>query len=306
MRRDPAPPPGCDLVLKTDAHGRRRAFLSRRSRRRRGAEGAAREPLRSRRQGREAARFLLALALPKGWPETWLAAFARGLGEDADAYTMSAARRRYRSHAGPGDDFDRRVRHGAARQHGAARRRAAGDRVFVTGTIGDAALGLQLRKEPARLTRWELDAADARPSVPALSRCRSRATRSPRRCACMRRPRWTCPTGSPAISRSSAAPPASSAEIDDDACAAVRRGAARRLHTEPALIEPILTGGDDYEIARAQCRRRQARRVSERAARMLGVAGHRHRRSSTAGEAPALFGQDGRPLNFARRSFSHF
>ena len=34
----------------------------------------------------------------------------------------------------------------------------AGDRVFVTGTIGDAALGLQVRQDPASRT-WKLDDA---------------------------------------------------------------------------------------------------------------------------------------------------
>ena len=37
-----------------------------------------------------------------------------------------------------------------------------GDRVVVTGTIGDAALGLRLRHDPEAASRWKLDRAQAR------------------------------------------------------------------------------------------------------------------------------------------------
>ena len=81
-----APPAGHDLVLKTDGLIARRAFLSRRSGRRRRPQGAAREPIRSCRQGRGAARLSAGNRAAEGVRDGWLAAFARGLGEDADAY----------------------------------------------------------------------------------------------------------------------------------------------------------------------------------------------------------------------------
>ena len=58
-----------------------------------------------------------------------------------------------------------------------------GDHVVVTGTIGDAALGLKLRNERGAARRWKLDAAMQRHLAGALSRAPSRATRWPRRCA---------------------------------------------------------------------------------------------------------------------------
>ena len=89
--------------------------------------------------------FLLTLALPKEIGDDWLKAFARGLGEDAEAYGCPLF----------GGDTDRTpgpvtisiavfgaVPHGKMVRRSGAR---AGDRVVVTGTIGDAALGLLVR-----------------------------------------------------------------------------------------------------------------------------------------------------------------
>ena len=102
--------------------------------------------------------FLLTLALPKSVPEAWLELFARGLGSDAELYGMSAARRRFRAHARPGGDLDHGARHGAeGHAWSAAAARRPGDAVMVTGTIGDAALGLELRDVVTAAKRWKLD-----------------------------------------------------------------------------------------------------------------------------------------------------
>ncbi len=68
--------------------------------------------------------FLLAIALPKGFDENWLAEFARGLGEDADAYQCPLLGGDTDSTPGPTSDFDRGVRHLADGHDGAARGRA--------------------------------------------------------------------------------------------------------------------------------------------------------------------------------------
>ena len=77
-------------------------------------------------KGARPAGFLLSLALPEAIGEEWLAAFARGLGEDAACLWVPAPGRRYRPHAGAGDDLDYGVRDAAARHDGPAQRRAAG------------------------------------------------------------------------------------------------------------------------------------------------------------------------------------
>jgi thiamine-monophosphate kinase len=90
--------------------------------------------------------FLLSLALPEGWNEAWLAAFANGLAEAARDFscpllggdTVKARGALTLSVTAIGEvPSGRMVRRTNAR---------AGDLICVTGTIGDAALGLDLRR----------------------------------------------------------------------------------------------------------------------------------------------------------------
>jgi thiamine-monophosphate kinase len=86
---------------------------------------------------------LLGLALPRNWPDAWIIDFARGLGDAAQRFacpllggdTISGVDRVTLSmtvfgHTAPGMAFDRR----AARP---------GDLLVLSGTVGDAGLGLQ-------------------------------------------------------------------------------------------------------------------------------------------------------------------
>ena len=92
--------------------------------------------------------FLLTLALPDEVGDAWLAPFARGLGDDAEFFGCPLF----------GGDTDRTpgpitisIAMFGAVPHGKMLRRAGaqpGDRVVVTGTIGDAALGVALRRIP--------------------------------------------------------------------------------------------------------------------------------------------------------------
>lgn len=90
--------------------------------------------------------FSLALGLPADWREEWLAAFAAGLAADCRKYGVALT---------GGDTFVSpgglvvsitafgEVAAGHYRARSGAR---PGDRLFVTGTIGDAALGLKVRQ----------------------------------------------------------------------------------------------------------------------------------------------------------------
>ena len=118
------PPAGHDLVLKTDGLIAGVHFFPDDP-----ADGVARKALRVNlsdlaAKGATPLGFLLAIALPKDVPEEWLADFAAGLGADADAYRVSAARRRHGRDAGTDQHFDFGVRHAAERHDGAARGRA--------------------------------------------------------------------------------------------------------------------------------------------------------------------------------------
>ncbi|MDE8343876.1 MAG: thiamine-phosphate kinase, partial [Acidocella sp.] len=90
--------------------------------------------------------YLLTIALPPGIDESWLAAFAEGLAQDQTEFGIklfggdSSSSRTDISlsatligHVAPGE---------ALRRNGAK----TGDDIWVTGTIGDAALGLRARQ----------------------------------------------------------------------------------------------------------------------------------------------------------------
>src|SRR3569832_2068239 len=81
-----APPPGHDLVLKTDGLIAGVHFFADAP-----ADDVGRKALRVNlsdlaAKGATPRGFLLAIALPKDFSEEWLAGFTRGRGEDADAY----------------------------------------------------------------------------------------------------------------------------------------------------------------------------------------------------------------------------
>ena len=89
--------------------------------------------------------YLLSLALPEDWTESWLAGFARGLKGDQERYGVTLI----------GGDTIRasggltvsvtalgRIPKGRMVTRAGAR---PGDAIFVSGTIGDAALGLAVR-----------------------------------------------------------------------------------------------------------------------------------------------------------------
>src|SRR5262249_25470408 len=76
------------------------------------------------------------------------------------------------------------------------------------------------------------------------------------------------------------------------------------LAAEPALIEPIITGGDDYEIVCTVPAARLAAFLA--AAAGAGVPVTEVGRIAARQGAPRFLGRDGRALAFARPSFSHF
>ena len=96
-------------------------------------------------KGAEPLGFLLALALPDAWSAAWLEAFARGLGEDAIFYRCPLFGGDTVKSAGPLMISITAV--GAVPRGRMARRTGVrqGDILYVSGTIGDAALGLRVR-----------------------------------------------------------------------------------------------------------------------------------------------------------------
>src|SRR5271167_4984187 len=140
-----APPPGQDIVLTTDALVAGVHFFAD------DPPGAiARKALRVNlsdlaAKGAAPLGFLLSLALPAGWTADWLEDFARGLGEDARAWDCPLLGGDTVKTPGPLTLSITALGSAAIGRMAARTGVRPGDRLYVSGTIGDAALGLRLR-----------------------------------------------------------------------------------------------------------------------------------------------------------------
>ena len=294
-------PAGHDLVLKTDAVIAGVHFFADDP-----PEAVARKALRINLsdlagKGARPLGFLLSIALSKV-SESWLKRFAAGLGADARKYGCPLL----------GGDTDRTpglltvtvaafgtVPRGTMVLRGGAR---AGDRIVVTGTIGDAALGVILRRSERAAKRWGLD-----------RRMREHLLRrylvpEPRNAAAEALRRHA--NGGMDISDGLAGDLAKmcrASRVDarvDVAQLPLSAAARAALAADPRLIEPILTGGDDYEIlASVPPRKFESLR---RAAKAAGVRITEIGRMTRGRGKAHLIGADGRELKFRRPSYSHF
>src|ERR1700685_74522 len=140
------PSAGEDLLLATDALGGGGAFfaddppgtIARKALRVNLSDLAA--------KGARPLGFLLALALPSDWSEEWLAAFVDGLGADVMDFKCSLLGGDTVATPGPLTLSVTAI--GAVAQGRMPRRTCvrARDRLYVTGTIGDSALGIKVRQ----------------------------------------------------------------------------------------------------------------------------------------------------------------
>ena len=295
-----APPPGCDLVLTADGIVGGVHFLPDDP-----PEAVARKALRVSdlaAKGAEPIGFLLTLALPKEVGDAWLTSFARGLGADADVFGCPLLGGDTVRTPGP---VTISVAVFGAVPHGKTIRRAGakpGDRVVVTGTIGDAALGLLLRRDAAAAERWGLT-RDQRDHLAA---------------------RYLVPEPRSAIAAFLGSYATAAMDVSDGlagdlaklcrvsgvaaeiAVARVPLSDAARIAVakEPALIETVIAGGDDYEVL--ACVPAEKVEALRRQASAAGVA-VTEIGTVKAGEGEARFlGADGKPLVLAQTSYSHF
>jgi thiamine-monophosphate kinase len=294
------PPAGCDLVLKTDGVIAGVHFFPDDP-----PDGIGRKALRMNlsdlaAKGAKPIGFLMAVALPSPVDEAWLAAFAAGLGEDATRYGCPLL----------GGDTDRTpgplsvsVAAFGALPHGTMVRRATarpGDRIMVTGTVGDAALGVRLRRDNRLAARWRLTAAmtlhlTARYRLPEPRVAMAEAVRLHASAAMDVSDGLAGDLGK--LCRAAGV----AAEIDV-ARIPLSEAAHAALAADPALIETLLTGGDDYELLLTVTpdRREALRAAAERAGVAVSEIGE-----VTAGQG-TRFIHDGKALTFARPAYSHF
>ena len=294
------PPAGHDLVLKTDGLIAGVHFFPDDP-----ADGVARKALRVNlsdlaAKGAAPLGFLLAIALPKGFDESWLAEFARGLGEDADAYKCPLLGGDTDSTPGPTSisiaAFGTLPTGTMVRRAGAQ----AGDHVFVSGTIGDAALGLMVRKGEA--ASWTLD--------PAMSEHLVARYRLPQPRNALAEAVRAHASAAMDVSDGLAADLAklcrvSNVSADIEAACVPLSGAARHaLSADTALIEPILTGGEDYEILCAVAPAKTQAFTAAAAAANVPVTDIGR---IVAGNAPPRFlDAKGQPRAFKSLGYSHF
>jgi thiamine-monophosphate kinase len=253
-------------------------------------------------KGASPAGFVLALALPKSAEEAWIAAFARGLGADAKAHACPLLGGDTVRTPGPVTisiaAFGTLPRGTMVKRDGARH----GDRIMVTGTIGDAALGLALRGNPALARRWKLD----------------------RRQQNHLANRYLLPQPRNALAEALRRNASAAMDISDGLvgdlgklCAAsgttavieverlpLSAAAYKALAAERGRLDTVLTGGDDYEIVCTVAPKRLAR--FRAAAAAAGVAVTEIGSAVPLSGSPRVFDRDGKVLLFKRPSFSHF
>lgn len=242
--------------------------------------------------------FLLTLALPDDWTEAWLAAFAAGLGEASRAHGCPLLGGDTVRSGGPaliGVTAFGEVPTGAMLRRQAAR---AGDRLCVSGPIGDAALGLALRLAPDPA----LDASHRDVLLDRYLHPRPRLALVPvlRRHA---RAAMDVSDGLAGDLRKMLAGTGLTARIDVPSVP-LSPAAEAAIAGDPGRLATALTGGDDYEILCAVPPDDLSAFLAE--ARMAGVPAAAIGTVAAGDGAPLFLDTEGRAMDFARTSFSHF
>ena len=250
--------------------------------------------------------YSLALALPRGTSEDWLRGFAEGLrvGQAQFGIALSGGDTTV-SPSGPlmiAITAFGTVPRGCMVRRGGAR---AGDSLYVSGTIGDAALGLKWRRRDEDAVGRYQSAI----SIPMLHDLIARYLRPDPRVGLRDALR----------AHASAAMDVSDGLVIDCGrmCAAsgvdavieagkvpLSAAAGAVLNAQSGLLETVITGGDDYEIL---CAIRPGEEAAfEEAARAAGVAVTRIGAFVKGTGKLTVLAADGRPLALARTGYDHF
>ena len=245
--------------------------------------------------------YLMALAFPDTPEPAWMARFAAGLAEAQVAFSIHLA----------GGDTDRRpgpltisitvlgeVPAGRMIPRGGAR---AGDALVVSGTLGSAALGLALAKDPGLIRAWGLTDSEARGLV---ARYRRPAPRLVLRDA-LRGFAHAAMDLSDGLAKdldrmaraSGVAARVRLADLPLDAAV------QRILTADPARAESVVAGGDDYEVLAAVAPDAVAPMQAAAAAvgLPLTLIGH-----VLPGSGIVIEGRDGAALALTRMGWDHF
>jgi thiamine-monophosphate kinase len=295
-----APPPHADLVLSVDGLVAGVHFFPEDP-----PDLVARKALRVNlsdlaAKGAEPLGFALTLALPRDFGEAALAAFSRGLGEDSRAYHCPLLGGDTVATPGPltlSITVLGQVPSGRAVRRSGAR---PGDRLYVSGSIGDAALGLRLRLQPELrgvLSESHAAALADRYLLPRPRLALREALRSGARAA------MDVSDGLVGDLAKLARASHVGAELRL-AETPFSQAAQELLAGRPELLEVAVTGGDDYEVLCAVPPDRAG--AFEAAARASGVPVHAVGTVLPERDGVRVLDRVGAPRVFARPAFSHF
>ena len=245
--------------------------------------------------------YLLSLVLPHADAD-WLSGFSAGLGEAQEAFgcklvggdTTAGDGRLTISITALG-----RVPPGQMVSRGGAK---AGDRLYVSGTVGDAALGLRLGETPELAQKWGLDDSQTtyligrylRPAPPIALAPILRDHAS----AALDISDGLLGDAAKLCGTSDVGGEIRSAELP------LSDAARRALAADPRLLEVILTGGDDYQVLAAIPENR--RNSFEAAAAEAGVEVQEIAKLSGPESGLIALDESGQRLRFKHLSFDHF
>jgi thiamine-monophosphate kinase len=291
------PPPGRQLVLTTDALVAGIHFLPDDP-----AELVARKLLRVNlsdlaAMGAAPVGYLMTTALPPACDEVWLAGFAAGLAADQKEFAIALLGGDSVATPGPATLSLTAIGSVAAGQ--AIRRDGAlpGDGIYVSGTIGDAALGLRfLRGDLAGLGAAERSFLAERYHLP-----------QPRlalgaRLAGIAHAMLDISDGLVGDIGHLCEVSGVAAVIDADRVP-LSAGARQALHGDTALLTLVLAGGDDYELVFAAPRELDA--AIDALAKMLALPITRIGRFET-GEGVRVLDGTGKDIDLASPGYRHF
>jgi thiamine-monophosphate kinase len=288
--------PGDDLVLTTDMIAEGVHFFAGDP-----PESVARKALRVNlsdlaAKGATPFGYLMSLALPEDWTETWLRKFVGGLKADQARYhvtliggdTIKAAGGITISITAIG-----RLPKGRMILRSGAR---PGDAVFVSGTVGDAALGLRVRQgriRPPQGAKRLLDRyLHPQPRLPLAPILRRHATSA-------------IDVSDGLVGDLAHICEVSGVGAEIEAVRVPLSAAARRsVNADRSLLPVVLNGGDDYEIVATVAGSAASGFV--RAAKAVGVPVTRIGRIVAGEGPPVVKDATGRTIGITEKSHTHF
>jgi thiamine-monophosphate kinase len=246
--------------------------------------------------------YLLALSLPEMPSEEWLAAFTSGLRALQERVGICLVGGDTTRTPGPLSITATAL--GLVPQGRAVLRHGAqpGDRLYVSGTIGDAWLGLRLLQEPALGDRWGLSGEERAFLIDRYRRPAPRVGLA----------RVVCHFALAAIDVSDGlvGDAQKLAEVShrdiviETEALPLSPGGRKAVEREPKLVETLIAAGDDYEILAAVPQASAADFEAESHARDVPVTAIG--RIETGQGLVRVIGEGGAVLKLAHKGFSHF